>query len=122
MKNLATLFLISIILFQSMTKLSIVAYFHLNKSYISSVLCENISKPKLLCHGKCYLEKKLKSQQKSEQKTPSFLKNTECFNLFFGESTNFKVTLNFFTFDLLKTIYLFKLYNPGLSGIFQPPQ
>ena len=38
----------------------------INYQKISTELCENISKPELSCHGKCYLKKEVKKVSKSE--------------------------------------------------------
>lgn len=40
--------------------------YNINKEYIVSILCENRNKPELACNGKCYLNKKIKKSQKSE--------------------------------------------------------
>lgn len=42
--------------------------FEANQDYISKELCENKSKPELLCNGKCYLKKQLKQEEEKEQK------------------------------------------------------
>ena len=47
-----------------------IAYYQINKAYITRVLCQNRDKPQLHCNGQCYLAKKLKEQQeKQDQKT-----------------------------------------------------
>lgn len=46
--------------FQSLVKIGILTWYELNKEYVANNLCENRSKPKLHCNGKCYLNKQLK--------------------------------------------------------------
>ena len=48
-----------------------IAYYQVNKEYITRVLCENRDKPQLNCNGKCYLAKKLKSQKEIQDQTTS---------------------------------------------------
>jgi hypothetical protein len=61
----------------------IIAHYQLNRNYIARVLCENRDKPQLHCNGKCYLAKKLKSQQdKQDQETTERVQNTPVVQLF----------------------------------------
>lgn len=48
-----------------------IAYYQVNKQYITRVLCQNRDKPQLHCNGKCYLAKKLKEQQEKQDQTTS---------------------------------------------------
>jgi hypothetical protein len=45
--------------------------YKVNFKYISTVLCENKSKPALQCHGKCHLQKELKKTAEEESKNSS---------------------------------------------------
>jgi hypothetical protein len=40
--------------------------YQVNYKYISTVLCENKTKPVLKCHGKCHLQKELKKTAEEE--------------------------------------------------------
>lgn len=122
MKGLVTLFLISIMLLQSMAKLSIVTNYYINQAFISATLCENISKPQLNCHGKCFLSKKLKAEEKKEQKNPSIFKGLESNTLFFYDLFSLKIIRNILFTYITTSIYLVKSYNTALNCIFQPPQ
>jgi hypothetical protein len=42
---------------QCFYKLSVLAYYHLNREYIAEVLCINKEKPMEACHGQCFLKK-----------------------------------------------------------------
>lgn len=64
-----------------------IAYYQINKEYITRVLCENRDKPQLNCNGQCYLAKKLKAQEEQKDKqTGDFVQNLPVLNLF---STSF---------------------------------
>lgn len=51
----------------------------LNYDYIQKELCENKEKPKMNCHGKCYLKKEIKKVEEKEQSPamPNFKEVTE---------------------------------------------
>jgi hypothetical protein len=44
---------------QSFYKLGVITYFQLNREFIAEVLCINKEKPATMCHGQCFLKKKL---------------------------------------------------------------
>ena len=60
--------LVFVILSSGFTKLLLYAGYELNKDYISNTFCVNKAKPVMQCKGKCYLAKKLKQADQSEQK------------------------------------------------------
>jgi hypothetical protein len=67
---------LALIIFLRMMAMPIsVLEYSINKNFIASNLCENRLKPKMNCHGKCYLNKKLtksnESQESQNQKTGS---------------------------------------------------
>ncbi|KAA3438368.1 hypothetical protein [Rufibacter hautae] len=66
MKNLATILLLSVMLTQAFSKFFIVLDYEANKDFISKVLCINREKPQLHCNGKCYLMKKLKKAEQTQ--------------------------------------------------------
>lgn len=67
---------------QSLVRLGIVAWYEVNKDYITEKFCINKDKPQMKCCGKCYLRKQLKKventnnsekqQQRKTNKTESF--------------------------------------------------
>lgn len=60
-----------------------IAYYKVNKEYITRVLCQNRDKPQLHCNGKCYLAKKLKEQQqKQDQQTSDRVESIPVLQLF----------------------------------------
>jgi hypothetical protein len=54
------------LLFQHLSRITILADYAMNRSYIANVLCENKSKPAMHCNGKCYLSKKLQQDEKNQ--------------------------------------------------------
>jgi hypothetical protein len=107
---------------QCLVKLGIVAWYQVNKSYVSQTLCENRDKPQTKCKGKCYLKKKLAKagdeSDKSKHKTDrsnnvsiDFLVTTVivCQLMQFGE----QVAQNGF--------YCFNSSNDYSASIFHPP-
>jgi hypothetical protein len=67
------------IFLQTFNSLIIRTEFYLNRAYIAKNLCENVDKPMMNCNGKCYLNKKLKQQQKQDQQAP--VSKTEKFDV-----------------------------------------
>src|SRR4051794_3308230 len=59
MRRALAILLFAITSYQCILKLSIVAWYECNKSYIAQHLCENRDKPQMKCCGKCYLKKQL---------------------------------------------------------------
>ncbi|MEI9806468.1 MAG: hypothetical protein WDO16_00585 [Bacteroidota bacterium] len=45
-------------------------HFYINRNYIAANQCENRYRPMLHCNGKCVLAKKMKEQEKNEQRNP----------------------------------------------------
>lgn len=54
-------FLLWLLLLLTFSKVSLVAFYQLNKTYVANTLCENKARPQLKCDGKCYLKKNLKA-------------------------------------------------------------
>jgi hypothetical protein len=68
-----------------------IAYYQINKDYITRVLCENRDKPQLNCNGHCYLAKRLKSQEeKKDQQTRQMVQNLPILQLFSSPVTSFE--------------------------------
>ncbi|POY38393.1 hypothetical protein C3K47_03060 [Solitalea longa] len=110
------------ILLQTFSSLVIVSGYEVNKSFISTYLCENKNKPKLHCNGQCYLMKALKKEAaEQEQKANNSLREKFEINLFehsvvqnFIDSTYIELTQQ--RFFLQKETCTVSL------SIYQPPQ
>ncbi len=65
-QSIAILFLIAFMA-QTFSKAVIVCSFYANQSYIAKNLCENRTKPKSCCVGKCQLKKKLNQDTNNDK-------------------------------------------------------
>ncbi|MDB5256284.1 MAG: hypothetical protein JWM14_979 [Chitinophagaceae bacterium] len=122
MKVFASLFLVIILLLQGSMKLGIVAYYELNKEYITANFCENKANVSMKCNGKCYLNKKIKAQEQQENKVPSLLKEIKEVLLFVSYYSIHLPALEPLSETTVHMAYLEKPYSSPLAGIFQPPQ
>lgn len=68
MNKITTYILFLCLSCQLVLKLSIVAWFEINQEYIAANLCENRTRPELVCCGKCVLRKALRKADNAEQK------------------------------------------------------
>lgn len=69
-KALFTGFFVFLLMFQSLDRFGMIAFYELNKAYITEMFCVNKSRPALSCEGKCFLQKQLKEKDKSEKQVP----------------------------------------------------
>lgn len=120
MKSLFTFFIIFTIALRPVMPL---VDYAVNYDFITNNLCENKSKPQLLCNGKCYLKKEIAKTSTDQSKndfrisisgfTDIFVinENFEFFTItdYNYESSNFNSELDF--------SYKFNLF----SNIFHPP-
>ncbi len=98
-----------------------VAWYNLNKEYISKTLCVNRATPKSCCEGKCYLKKTLKAQEKQEQKLPSFLKDAVDLAFHFPES-GFKLYLPVTEIKAIRnSFHIYRAYSRLPFPVFHPP-
>lgn len=102
------------------TRLYIYAVYELNKNYITNVLCENKASPQLKCEGKCYLKKKIKQAEKSEQKSGQGTSKQFFSDVFLITDFRFKSYIRQTAAYLpANTRFYFAL---SANGIFHPPQ
>jgi len=94
-----------------------------NYNFITNNLCENKSKPQLLCNGKCYLKKELSKTTGGESKNNSRINISALADTFIINETFVFSSNDFNHIENLKinsefsTTYNFSL----LSKIFHPP-
>lgn len=112
--------LLFVIALQTFSKAFIVVNYHLNKAEITRKFCENKSKPKMHCDGKCHLKKQLKKEEKKEHSPFSRDLKEKHESQYFVE--------HYFTFlpqitqgSSIQTIYSFSVSTSLLQGIFHPP-
>ena len=105
---------------QSIGKLVVLSNYLLNKEFITFNYCENKSKPKLHCNGKCHLSKQLNEQEKQENSSKNNFKNVDEVQ-FCSEYNNCILPRVIYILNLLNCSYLDgKINNPSPS-IFHPP-
>ncbi|MBL7890082.1 MAG: hypothetical protein JNL24_11030 [Bacteroidia bacterium] len=121
MRAVIAILLASVFLFQSASKLLILANYEINKEYISKNLCENKEKPKSTCNGKCHLAKELKKQDKKDNSVPVSQKEkfeVQYFSEFLVDQRSFISFLenrSYFSYSIIP-------YSNYLDSIFQPPR
>lgn len=100
-----------------------IAYYQINKEYITRVLCENRDRPQLHCDGHCYLAKKLKAQQKKQdQQTSELVQNLPTLHLFASPLARFEfLTTDFSQSPRLGFFYQLASYHAPLSIAVPPP-
>ena len=67
-KSISVIFLTGLLLVRALVVPAILMDFELRKESIVKYYCENRNRPELHCDGKCYLAKKLKATQDSQEK------------------------------------------------------
>ncbi|TDE17284.1 hypothetical protein [Dyadobacter psychrotolerans] len=100
-----------------------IAYYQINKEYITRILCKNRDKPQLECNGRCYLAKMLKEQQeKEDQNTSEQIQNIPSLQLFTSPDTSFAfLTVNFSQNKQQTFSYRLGTYLAPLSILVPPP-
>ena len=67
MKRFASVILFICLCAQCLVQPAIVAWYNINKEYVTARYCENKAKPGMHCDGKCYLKKQLKKTEDNRQ-------------------------------------------------------
>lgn len=112
------------LLTQCLAHLGIIGYYQLNKTRIAQTLCENRSKPKMKCAGKCYLRKqlnKLDDTETSSQKAPVKTEKSEVLTVFLvpeaialSQPPSFQVATprNPFVLQLQRSLFASTIFHP----------
>ncbi|OXB07027.1 hypothetical protein [Flavobacterium pectinovorum] len=118
-----TLFILMLFVFQNAGSIWIIGDFYLNQDYISKNVCINRFDTIPICNGKCYLENKLKANDKEEQKFPTVTYKEV--QLFLEAPADFSFTAIYFSFekkypvmqtDRQKSNFIFSIYHPPRCG------
>ncbi|QHL86563.1 hypothetical protein GU926_03550 [Nibribacter ruber] len=122
MKRLATILLLTVMLTQAFSKVFVVLEFEANREFITSFLCINRAKPQLQCHGKCYLQKKLKKadQDQSPASQKNQLQKAEI-TLFYQPFMTLPAPFSFPS-ELVFPAALVSEATPTFFAIFHPPK
>ncbi len=121
MRKVTIIAFILLILLQCGIKAGIVAYYHVNRQYIATELCENKDNATMNCKGKCYLTKKIKQQEKQESKLASILKELKDCQGFLPSTESVVSAPYVFFVEAQYGLYLDKSYTAPLADILQPP-
>lgn len=94
-----------------------------NYDYIVSKLCENKSKPEIMCNGKCYLSKELAQSSQTTSKTDSTKIVTNVLDSFLDQE---KFNFNLFQLPKLggfeKVFFQPQFYSSSFTAkVFHPP-
>ena len=122
MKFIAVPILMILILAQSFGKWVIVLDYTINKEYIAQNLCENRSKPKLHCNGKCQLAKKLAEEEKQNSSNTNGQGKLKFEEVLFTQfNTEYIIAPLFESATTYHSFYIISDSTPALSSIFHPP-
>ncbi len=123
MKFIAAPILFLLLLTQIFSKWLLVAEYAVNKEFIAKNLCVNKAKPKLKCHGKCQLMKKMAEETENsnsgsgsgtiKSNLSEALPNHDLSNVFMFTPPTNRISHN--------AIYLLLKYTAPLAAIFHPP-
>lgn len=120
MRSIISILLVAIFMFQSVSKLLLIANYEINKDYISKNLCENRKKAGSHCNGKCHLAKQLKNQEKKENSPLNNIKEKTEITYSPQHAESFGQFGNLII-SLIHTPYLLKLYTEPVYKILLPP-
>ncbi|CAD0002339.1 hypothetical protein [Flavobacterium salmonis] len=119
MKKCITLFILMLLVFQNAGSIWIIGDFYINQDYIAKNFCINRFDAVPICNGKCYLENKLKENEKQEQKFPTVTYKE--LQLFLQTQVQFSFTVVRFVLKKKhpmlqmsnqKSNYVFSIYHP----------
>ena len=123
MKYVLVPILMLLVLAQAFSKWLVVAEYKMNRDFIAKNLCENKTRPKLRCNGKCQMMKRLAEEEKQNSTN-----NTNNSSRVSTNEVLFCDEINKPTFPLLT--YIVRSYNEDpfrckpnspVSSVFHPP-
>jgi len=123
MKNMLVISLATLILATAMKDLTMFAFFKINQTDIIERACINKEKPMVMCHGKCFFQKKIVEINDTESSQPLAQKVNKPSSL-----TMFLTTIPIIHFTELKvhtqsSFFYEELYAQSfLSTLFEPPK
>ena len=123
MKFIAISLFLFLLLTQTFSKWLVVLDYSIIKEYISKNLCENRTKPKLHCNGKCQLMKKMAAE---ENQTNNGSSGNPVVKLSFSEVLLSDSPMILFLFSSAinsnyNSLYIVKTSSPFITSIFHPP-
>jgi hypothetical protein len=123
MRLIAATILVLLVLTQVFSKWLLVAEYAVNKEFIAKNLCENKAKPKLKCHGKCQLMKKMaaETENKNSDSGNGTVKSSLPEVLPFQDLSFISVMKPSAVRISHNTLYLLKSYTAPSTSVFHPP-
>jgi hypothetical protein len=91
-----------------------------NQDYIAKNLCENRNRPEMKCNGKCQLCKRLKAEDKKENKGLPAMKDLKLFSLYSSPENTFNFTPSDDA-SKLASVYMDNISTSHEQGVFRPP-
>ena len=88
-KSITVLLLISSLFLHASSRLGVLAWFYMNRSYIATELCINRFEPASDCAGSCQLNSTLAQLGEEEETLPEYLQQTQEILLHFTDNTPF---------------------------------
>ena len=120
MMRLFTIFLLSIILMQSFSKVAIFVNYEIYKKQITEKYCVNKAKPMAHCNGMCHMIKQLQKEEKQD-KAPLKTQNEQTEIQLFSQTEDESLFDIYFSGGYTyPSIQLVKITSPVYS-IFHPP-
>jgi hypothetical protein len=123
MKFVLVPILFVLMLSQTFSKWLVVMEYNLNKDFVAQKLCINKTKPKLHCHGKCQMMKRLAEEE--TQNSTNSTNNTSKIKIpelvFSNETTQLIITLPAGSTISYNAEPPFFMGNAVISAIFHPP-
>ena len=121
LKTPVTILLIMLVSLQTFSKWCLILEFQINRDYIAKNLCVNRAKPLSCCAGKCYLKKKIATDE-SQQQAPGKGGQKEESPLQILEGIDLPASLTPIAIALNPTRYLDDHSQEFYHAVFQPPQ
>jgi hypothetical protein len=105
---------------QTFNKWFVIIGFEANRNYIAQNLCENRTKPKSCCHGKCFLKKQLTKD--NDQQTSGKSRQNVNSQVFFDKNIIASILPPAISIQKNTTSYLCGKSQEYILSFFQPPQ
>ena len=102
-----------------MGKTGIVISYHLNKTYIAKVLCENKEEPQMQCNGKCQLKKQLVAEETKKENEPVSVEKLP--EVFWTMAQELQAEKQYSTYHADFPIFSILQFTNFPSTIFHPP-
>lgn len=122
LKYPVTILLILLIGLQTFSKWCVILEYQLNKDYIAKNLCVNRAKPSCCCHGKCYLTKKMTSDESQQQAPGKGGQKDESPLQVYVQLNNLPLRHVRVINPINQTRYLVSLSQELILSVFHPPE